>query len=158
LLARANVDAPAVAHSIAGLNTTNTFQPLNPLHDTDVAGFLRHTHEQTLISVIEESRRQAELDFYENINHRMMKDWEARKRKIFEELGVPKGVSSADGANREGEARLAGQKAAMRSKSAFEASVGHSNGRLLEPHANGNFIACAPATAISRNSYQNDGV
>ena len=78
LLAKANVDAPALASSIAGLNTSNTFQPLNPLHDTDVAGFLRHTHEQTIISAIEESRRQAELDFYENINHRIMKDWEAR--------------------------------------------------------------------------------
>lgn len=117
------MDAPALASTIAGLNTSNTFQPLNPLHDTDVAGFLRHTHEQTLISSIEESRRQAELDFYENINQKIMKDWEARKRKIFEELGVPKGAASTSGANREGEARLAGQKAAMRSKSAFEASV-----------------------------------
>lgn len=52
-----------------------------------------------------------------------MKDWESRKRKIFEELGVTKGASGSGGANREGEARLAGQKAAMRSKSAFEASV-----------------------------------
>jgi nuclear pore complex protein Nup93 len=132
LLARANVDAPALASTIAGLNTSNTFQPLNPLHDTDVAGFLRHTHEQTLISAIEESRHQAELDFYENINRRMTRDWEARKKKIFEELGVSKGTSSADNANREGEARLAGQKAAMRSKSAFEASVGHSHCHLLQ--------------------------
>lgn len=156
-MARANVDAPALAHSIAGLNTSNTFQPLNPLHDTDVAGFLRHTHEQTLISAIEESRRQAELDFYENINHRMMKDWEARKRKIFEELGVPRGVSSADGANREGEARLAGQKAAMRSKSAFEASVGHPY-LYFTSFPNSYLAACTPATAISCNPYQNDGI
>lgn len=131
LLARANVDAPALASSIAGLNTSNTFQPLNPIHDTDVAGFLRHTHEQTLVSAIEESRRQAELDFYENINNRIMKDWEARKRKIFEELGVPKGPTSVGSANREGEARLAGQKAAMRSKSAFEASVSSFFGRIV---------------------------
>lgn len=151
-MARANVDAPALAHTIAGLNTSNTFQPLNPLHDTDIAGFLRHTHEQTLISAIEESRRQAELDFYENINRRMMRDWEARKKKIFEELGVPKGVSSADGANREGEARLAGQKAAMRSKSAFEASVGHPHFHSFRPHSNRCPTAHTPAAAISFKS------
>jgi nuclear pore complex protein Nup93 len=157
-LARANVDAPALAQTIAGLNTSNTFQPLNPLHDTDIAGFLRHTHEQTLISAIEESRRQAELDFYENINRRMRRDWEARKKKIFEELGVPKGVSSVDGANREGEARLAGQKAAMRSKSAFEASVGHSYRYLFPSDSNRCLAACTPAAAISCNSYQDDGI
>lgn len=81
------MDAPALASSIAHLNTTNTFSPLQPLHDTDVAGYLRHAHEQTLISTIEESRKETQEDFYRLLEDRSRKDWEARKKRIFEELG-----------------------------------------------------------------------
>ncbi|KAF8323007.1 nucleoporin-interacting protein NIC96 [Cantharellus anzutake] len=108
LLAKANVDAPALASSIATLNTANTFLPLNPLNDTDVSGYLKHAYEQTLISTIEEGRRQTEQEFYQNLELRARKDWEARKKRIFEELG--------------GRARFAGQHAGMRSKKLFGAS------------------------------------
>ena len=123
LLAKANVDAPSLASSIAALNTTNTFLPLNPLHDTDVNGFLRHAHEQTLISSIEEGRRETEVEFYRNLDTRVRKDWETRKKKIFEELGVGS-MAEGEGGDREGRARFAGQHAGMRSKKAFGASVG----------------------------------
>ena len=123
LLAKANVDVPALATSIAALNTTNTFLPLNPLHDTDVSGFLRHAHEQTLISSIEEGRRETEIEFYRNLDSRVRKDWEARKKRIFEELGVGKGVAEGEGGDREGRARFAGQHAGMRSQKAFGTSV-----------------------------------
>ncbi|KAF9507438.1 hypothetical protein BS47DRAFT_1304038 [Hydnum rufescens UP504] len=97
LLAKANVDAPSLASSIAALNTTNTFLPLNPLHDTDVNGFLRHAHEQTLISSIEEVRRETEVEFYRNLDSRVRKDWEIRKKKIFEELGVGNNMAEGEG-------------------------------------------------------------
>jgi hypothetical protein len=87
ILAQAHVDAPALANSIAHLNTSTTFSPLQPLHDTDVAGYLRHAHEQTLISTIEESRRETQEDFYRVLEDRSRRDWEARKKRIFEELG-----------------------------------------------------------------------
>lgn len=143
------MDAPALASSIAGLNTRSAFRPLNPIHDTDVAGYLRHVHEQTILSAIEDSRRQGERKFYETLNHRMMKDWENRKRKIFEELGVTKGFAGAGGTNREGEARLAGQKAAMRSKSAFEASVGASYPRRLDDNLTSLYSVCPPTPTIT---------
>ena len=53
LLAQAHVDAPALGSSIANLNPTATFTPLQPLQDTDVDGFIRHAHEQNLIATIE---------------------------------------------------------------------------------------------------------
>ena len=56
LLAQARVDAPALANSIAHLNASTTFSPLQPLHDTDVNGYLRHAHEQTLISILPKER------------------------------------------------------------------------------------------------------
>lgn len=87
LLAQANVDAPSLVNSIAALNTTSTFSPLRALLDTDVSGYLRHSHEQTLISTIEEGRRETEAEFYQVLEERVRKDWESRKKRIFEELG-----------------------------------------------------------------------
>ncbi|KAF8341685.1 nucleoporin-interacting protein NIC96 [Amanita rubescens] len=88
LLAQARVDAPALSSSIAHLNTSTIFTPLQPLQDTDVAGFLRHAHEQNLISTIEEGRRETQDDFYRMLEDRAHRDWEAKKRRVFEELGV----------------------------------------------------------------------
>lgn len=87
LLAQAHVDAPALASSIAHLNTATTFTPLQALQDTDVAGYLRHAHEQNLISTIEEARKETQDEFYRVLEERERKDWEAKKRRVFEELG-----------------------------------------------------------------------
>jgi nuclear pore complex protein Nup93 len=87
LLAQAHVDAPALASSIANLNTSTTFTPLQPLQDTDVAGYLRHAHEQSLISTIEEGRRETQEEFYRALEDHGRRDWEAKKKRVFEELG-----------------------------------------------------------------------
>lgn len=94
ILAQAHVDAPALANSIAHLNTSTTFSPLQPLHDTDVAAYLRHAHEQNLISTIEEGRRETQEDFYRVLEERNRRDWESRKKRIFEELGARTGGES----------------------------------------------------------------
>ena len=60
---------------------------MQPLQDTDVAGFLRHAHEQNLISTIEEGRKETQDDFYRMLEDRAHRDWEAKKRRVFEELG-----------------------------------------------------------------------
>ena len=64
------------------------------MHDTDVAGYLKHAHEQTLISTIEEGRRETQEEFYRVLEERGRRDWEARKKRVFEELG---GRVAADG-------------------------------------------------------------
>lgn len=87
LLAQARVDANALSSSIAHLNTNTTFSPLQPLQDTDVSGYLRHAHEQNLISIIEEGRRETLDEFYQVLEERSRKDWEAKKKRVFEELG-----------------------------------------------------------------------
>ena len=88
LLAQARVDAPALANSIAHLNAQTTFSPLQALQDTDVAGYLRHAHEQNLISTIEEGRRETQEEFYRVLEERGRRDWEARKKRVFEQLGA----------------------------------------------------------------------
>lgn len=87
MLAQARVDASALSNSIAHLNTASTFSPLQPLQDTDVAGYLRHAHEQNLISTIEEGRKETQEEFYRTLEERTRRDWEAKKKRLFEELG-----------------------------------------------------------------------
>jgi nuclear pore complex protein Nup93 len=87
LLAQAHVDASALTSSIAHLNTSTTFSPLQPLQDTDVAGYLRHAHEQNLISTIEEGRKETQEQFYRTLEERSRRDWEAKKKRVFDELG-----------------------------------------------------------------------
>ncbi|KAF8876484.1 nucleoporin-interacting protein NIC96 [Infundibulicybe gibba] len=87
LLAQAHVDASALSNSIAHLNTLTTFSPLQPLQDTDVAGYIRHAHEQNLISTIEEGRKETQEEFYRVLEERSQRDWEVKKKRLFEELG-----------------------------------------------------------------------
>ncbi|KIM38582.1 hypothetical protein M413DRAFT_447791 [Hebeloma cylindrosporum] len=93
LLAQAHVDASALSSSIAHLNTSTTFSPLQPLQDTDVAGYLRIAHEQNLISTIEEGRKETQEEFYRVLEDRSQRDWEAKKKRVFEELGGRIGAS-----------------------------------------------------------------
>ncbi|EIN13233.1 nucleoporin-interacting protein NIC96 [Punctularia strigosozonata HHB-11173 SS5] len=117
LLAQAHVDAPALASSIAHLNTAATFTPLQALQDTDVAGYLRHAHEQNIISTIEEGRRETQAEFYRLLRERGRKTWEAKKRRVFEELG---GRVSGD-------AKAVGElKKSFRGKAVLAASTGPS--------------------------------
>ena len=88
LLAQAQIDTSLLGSQIAGLNTQSTFAPLQPISDTDIPGLLRHAHEQSLISAIEEGRRETEAEFYRVLDERVRRDWERRKKRIFEELGV----------------------------------------------------------------------
>ena len=94
MLAQAHVDASALSNSIAHLNTSATFSPLQPLQDTDVAGYLRIAHEQNLISTIEEARKETQEEFYRVLEERSQKDWEAKKKRVFEELGMKVGDRS----------------------------------------------------------------
>ena len=77
----------SLSNSIAHLNPSTTFSPLQPLQDTDVAGYLRVAHEQNLSSTIEESRKETQEHFYRVLEERSQRDWETKKKRVFEELG-----------------------------------------------------------------------
>ncbi|GAA5993540.1 hypothetical protein JCM10908_000639 [Rhodotorula pacifica] len=87
LLASGGVNAEQLSSNINSVNLAGTFEPLVPLSDTDVEGYIRHTHEQAIISAIEEGRRATTADFYRNLDSKMRRDWEKQKEKLFEELG-----------------------------------------------------------------------
>lgn len=87
LLAQAGVNASELGREVRDIDLTGTFEPLVPLSETDVDGFLRHTHEQTIISTIEEGRRATQNDFYQRLDAKMRRDWNKQKERLFDELG-----------------------------------------------------------------------
>lgn len=76
-----------MSRTLNTLDPASAFAPLQPLHDTDIEGHLRHAHEQTIISAIEEGRRSTVDQFYRTLEANMRKDWEKEKELVFEELG-----------------------------------------------------------------------
>jgi nuclear pore complex protein Nup93 len=96
LLAHGGVDSHLVASTLQAVgDLSSAFSPLHPLPDTDIAGYLQHAHEQTIISAIEEGRRATVSDFYRDFDKRMKDDWERQKEQVFEELGRHSGMSGA---------------------------------------------------------------
>jgi hypothetical protein len=57
------------------------------VHDNDVEGLLRHAHEASIISIVEESRKAVLADFYRSLRNEVHSAWEQQKQSIFEELG-----------------------------------------------------------------------
>lgn len=57
------------------------------MYDTDVEGYVRHEHEQVILSLIEESRQQTLTDFQHELHRSLHRDWQSQKRRILEELG-----------------------------------------------------------------------
>ncbi|PKI85687.1 nuclear pore complex subunit [Malassezia vespertilionis] len=87
LLASGGIDAAQLANSIQHTNIANTFEPLQPVYDTDIEGYVRHEHEQIILSMIEESRQQTLDDFQQGLGKNLAHDWQVQKKRISEELG-----------------------------------------------------------------------
>jgi nuclear pore complex protein Nup93 len=95
LLAHGNIDFPLVSRTLNNLDPAAAFAPLQPLHDTDIDGQLRHSHEPTIITAIEEGRRATVDNFYRTLDLDMRREWEKQKELVFEELGRHAPVASS---------------------------------------------------------------
>lgn len=96
-LANGGIDASGLADTINQANIAHAFEPLQPIFDTDVDSYLRHSHEQIILSAIEEGRRGTMADFHRNLAKAQTRDWEAQKLRILEELGQHHVQGSTDG-------------------------------------------------------------
>ncbi|KAL4399838.1 nuclear pore complex subunit [Malassezia pachydermatis] len=95
LLASGGIDAAQLSNAIQHTNIANTFEPLQPVYDTDLEGYIRHEHEQVILSMIEEGRRSALDDFHTGLGRSLHRDWQAQKQRILDELGQHRGSEDA---------------------------------------------------------------
>ncbi|KAF8931015.1 hypothetical protein BGZ58_007898 [Dissophora ornata] len=88
---RAGIDPTLTNTTLNAINLRSTYEPFQPIHDTDTEAFLRNQHEQIMVSTIDESRRETVVDFDSNFETSLNYDWERTKKRIFEELGHGQG-------------------------------------------------------------------
>ena len=57
LLGSRGFDVPKLSQKLESLNAAKTLEPIEPVWETDIQGFLRNERENTLLAIIEESRK-----------------------------------------------------------------------------------------------------
>ncbi|KAM7288940.1 nuclear pore complex protein Nup93 [Ixodes scapularis] len=86
LLGSQGFDLPKVSKKLESLSAVKSFEPIEPIHETDIDSFLRNERENALLSVIQESTkttlREAD-DFYWQV---MSSDWQREKQRILNSL------------------------------------------------------------------------
>ena len=58
LLATKGFDAEKLAQNLHAINLKTTFEPLEPLSETDLEGYLRHEHDMIILTAIQEAKKE----------------------------------------------------------------------------------------------------
>ncbi|XP_039959553.1 nuclear pore complex protein Nup93-1-like [Bactrocera tryoni] len=89
LLGSKGIDLPKISQKLEALNARKTFEPLDPIADTDVRSFLKNEKENAILSMIEEVNRStfeaAEKRRWECVRN----EWQQEKVKLLNSLIGP---------------------------------------------------------------------
>ncbi|XP_070536264.1 nuclear pore complex protein Nup93-like [Ptychodera flava] len=86
LLGATGLDVPKISQRLETLRSAKTFEPLEPVRETDLQGFLRNEVENAVLTTIEEKRK---LTFERTEKHHwdsIQTEWEQEKQKILNAL------------------------------------------------------------------------
>uniref|UniRef100_A0A8C9RRE7 Nuclear pore complex protein Nup93 n=1 Tax=Scleropages formosus TaxID=113540 RepID=A0A8C9RRE7_SCLFO len=86
LLGSRGLDIFHISQRLESLSATTTFEPLEPVKDTDIQGFLKNERDNALLSAIEESRRRTFLLAEEYHRESMLVQWEQVKQRVLHTL------------------------------------------------------------------------
>lgn len=65
MLGSRGVDLPKLTQKLESLSARKSFEPLNPVSDTDVEGYLKNERENAIIAVIEETNINVRQQLYQ---------------------------------------------------------------------------------------------
>ena len=57
LLGSQGFDVPRLSQKLQSMSATKALEPMEPVYETDIQGFLRNERENALLAIIEESRK-----------------------------------------------------------------------------------------------------
>ncbi|XP_013389179.1 nuclear pore complex protein Nup93-like [Lingula anatina] len=86
LLGSKGFDIPRISQKLEGLSAARTFEPLEPVRDTDIHGFLRNERENALLTVIEQTRKNTLEEAEKRHWDSLVNEWEREKQKILNAL------------------------------------------------------------------------
>uniref|UniRef100_A0A8C7DZK9 Nuclear pore complex protein Nup93 n=1 Tax=Naja naja TaxID=35670 RepID=A0A8C7DZK9_NAJNA len=86
LLGSRGLDISHISQRLESLSAATTFEPLEPVKDTDIQGFLKNEKDNALLSAIEESRKRTFALAEEYHRESMLVEWEQVKQRILHTL------------------------------------------------------------------------
>lgn len=86
LLGSQGYDLPKASKELESLSAVKTFEPIEPVHETDIDSFLRNERENALLSVIQESTKTTLREVDEYYWQVLSSDWQREKRRILDSL------------------------------------------------------------------------
>ncbi|MCJ8733278.1 hypothetical protein PDJAM_G00221470 [Pangasius djambal] len=86
LLGSRGLDIFHISQRLESLSAATTFEPLEPVKDADIQGFLKNERDNALLSAIEESRRRTFLLAEEYHRESMLVQWEQVKQRVLHTL------------------------------------------------------------------------
>lgn len=86
LLGSKGYDVPKISQKLEGLSASKSFEPIEPVRDTDIQGFLRNERENALLAVIEQTRQSTFSETESRHWECMENEWEREKQKILNAL------------------------------------------------------------------------
>ncbi|XP_031627562.1 nuclear pore complex protein Nup93-1-like [Contarinia nasturtii] len=89
LLGSKGIELPKISQKLESLSARKTFEPLEPISDTDVQGFLRNEKETAILSVIEEVHKNSYLSAQNQKWEHILSDWKQEKIKLMNALIGP---------------------------------------------------------------------
>ncbi|KAG2470057.1 NUP93 protein, partial [Polypterus senegalus] len=89
LLGSRGLDISHISQRLESLSAATTFEPLEPVRDTDIQGFLKNERDNALLSAIEESRRRTFMMAEEFHRESMLMEWELVKQRVLHTLLAP---------------------------------------------------------------------
>lgn len=89
LLGSKGIELPKISQKLESLSARKTFEPLEPIADTDVQGFLRNEKETAILSVIEEVHKNSYLSAQNQKWEHILNDWKQEKIKLMNALIGP---------------------------------------------------------------------
>uniref|UniRef100_A0A670YL24 Nuclear pore complex protein Nup93 n=1 Tax=Pseudonaja textilis TaxID=8673 RepID=A0A670YL24_PSETE len=95
LLGSRGLDISHISQRLESLSAATTFEPLEPVKDTDIQGFLKNEKDNALLSAIEESRKRTFALAEEYHRESMLVEWEQMKQRILHTL-LASGEDSLD--------------------------------------------------------------
>ncbi|KAL2718929.1 nuclear pore complex protein Nup93-like [Vespula squamosa] len=91
LLGSRGVDLPQISQKLSSLSARRTFEPLDPIADTDIVSYLRNEKENAILSIIEEVHKDTfELTRVQQMEH-ILGEWKQMRFEIINAMTAPSG-------------------------------------------------------------------
>ncbi|RZF45349.1 hypothetical protein LSTR_LSTR002792 [Laodelphax striatellus] len=86
LLGTKGVDLPQLTQKLETLSSRKTFEPLQPIADSDIQNFLKNESENAIISLIESTHHKTFERLHDRHRKKVRQEWHAEKLKLMNSL------------------------------------------------------------------------